>query len=203
MIVWLPRSRLDVENEAWPPASSETGPPSGVAASRKTTLPWVTAALSDVTVAVNVTGWPTPEGLADEASTVWLGAAPTFWVTDALLAPKPGAPEYAAVIVCGPGPRAEVVNAACPLAFKAVGPARTVAPSEKVTAPSVTGAPETVTVAVNVTGSPKADGFGEASSMMAAGRLNVATTGSWSEMRSGRVGSLRRASGKSASARAN
>ncbi len=109
------------------------------------------------------------------------------------------------MIVCGPGPRAEVVKSAWPPALRAIGPLSGVAPSEKVTVPSVTGAPPAVTVAVNVTGSPKADGFGEASSAVcvAAGRLNVATTGSWSEMRSGRVGSFRSDSGKSASARAN
>ena len=97
------------------------------------------------------------------------------------------------------------MNAACPLAFSATGPPSTVVPSENVTLPSVTGAPAAVTVAVNVTGSPKADGLGEESSAVwvAAGRLNVATTGSWSEMRSGRLGSLRSDSGKSASTRAN
>ena len=51
-----------------------------VPASVKVTVPPVTGAPPAVTVAVNVTGWPNPDGFTSEASTVLLAAASTTWV---------------------------------------------------------------------------------------------------------------------------
>ena len=83
----------------------------------------------------------------------------TTWVTVPLLAPKPVAPEYVAVMIWLPSVKAEVLKLACPLALRATFAARVVAPAVKVTVPSVTGLTPLVTVAVKVTLLPVKDGF--------------------------------------------
>jgi hypothetical protein len=69
-------------------------------------------------------------------------------------------PVYSAVMMCDPAVGADVVKVACPEAFRAVGPDRTVVSSLKVTVP-VGVPPPLETVAVKVTDCPKVDGFCE------------------------------------------
>src|SRR5580765_6042019 len=194
-MVWTPTLRPSVVNDACPLASSAIGPASGVAPSRKVTVPWPTGLPDAWTVAVNVTGWPKPDGFGAETSVVWLAAFATTWTRLAELGSKSAAPEYSAVIVWEPGESVEVVNSIPPLLIGGTGPKITVPPSLTTIVPTFGETPPSaVTVRVNVTSSPEPEGFGVDSIVVVVvvGRSNVTSTGSWSEMRSGRAGSLRK-----------
>lgn len=111
------------------------------------------------TVAVKVTEVPVDEGFRDETSEVvvatWSGALITCVKAVLVLVKNAASPAYVAVIEWLPGPRAEVLNEACPLAI--VPLPSTVAPSLKVTVPPgvPVAMPDTfVTVAVKVTDAP-------------------------------------------------
>src|SRR5205823_1060109 len=112
---------------------------------------------ADVTVAVNVTDWPTPDGLRLDVRLVVVRAA-TVWVTvPDVLAANPVAPPYWATTACDPAASELVLNVATPLAFKPMVP--TVLPSMvKVAVPVGVPDPD-VTVAVKVTDWPTVDGF--------------------------------------------
>jgi hypothetical protein len=73
---------------------------SGLPLSVKATVPdSFTDALLGVTVAVNVTGWFTMDGLTDDISAVALAAGLTVCVTEVCVVVKFGSPEYLATIV--------------------------------------------------------------------------------------------------------
>jgi len=119
-------------------------------------LPGATA----LTVAVNVTDWPTVEGLAEEATVVEVLAWFTTWVTVfEVLVPKFESPPYTALMECEATESAEVANVATPDPFSVPVPS-VVTPSLNVTAP-VGVPPVPVTVAVNVTDCPNTEGFCE------------------------------------------
>ncbi len=63
VIGWVPAVSALVVNVAVPVASTGMLPPMGVAPSENAIDPAVTGAPPDVTVAVNVTAWPTVDGL--------------------------------------------------------------------------------------------------------------------------------------------
>jgi hypothetical protein len=67
--VWLPAASADVLKDACPAASTATLLARVVAPSVNVTEP-VGVPLAPLTVAVNVTAWPTVEGLGDEVSAV-------------------------------------------------------------------------------------------------------------------------------------
>jgi hypothetical protein len=112
-----------------------------------------------VTVAVNVTDWPTVEGFTEEVSAVVLAFVLTTCVTtvDVLVA-KFESPEYFAVIECDPTASVDVANVATP--ELSVPVPSVVAPSRNVTVP-VGVPPVPVTVAVNVTDWPAVEGLTE------------------------------------------
>ena len=70
--MWLPPARAEVVNVATPPANVPE--PIGVPPSRNVTNPVgvPVAGATAVTVAVNVTGWPTTEGFTDDVTVVAL-----------------------------------------------------------------------------------------------------------------------------------
>jgi hypothetical protein len=105
-----------------------------------------------VTVAVNVTDWPTATAAADVDKAVVVAARGlTVSVSAAeVLGLKVASPEYEAVIECVPTVRAEVVSVALP-ALTVTGAPRAVVPSRNVTVPVKVPAVVLETVAVNVT----------------------------------------------------
>ena len=119
------------------------------APSLKVTRPVGYAAAVVLTVAVKVTGCPTPDGLADELMAVVVVACVTDCATTGEVLPANVVfAAYDAEIECTPAARSTVVNVAVPALSVPVPMAA--APSKKVTVP-VGVPPIPVTVAVNVT----------------------------------------------------
>jgi len=147
LTVALPPARVPVPIVARP--SLNVAVPVGVPA------PGAVAA----TVAVKVTDWPYTEGFALELRVVVVSALFTVWVSTALvLALKPEAPEYSAVIECVPTVSPDVLKLAWP-ALSVPVPS-VVVPSLKVMVPVGVAVPLVgVTVAVKVTDWPCFDGF--------------------------------------------
>ena len=85
MIVCDPAVRTLVVKVA-EPVASERPLASTVAPSENWTVPAVTGAPPAVTVAVNVTDWPTVDGLTLDARAVVVGFASTTWASEPLLA---------------------------------------------------------------------------------------------------------------------
>src|ERR1051326_1458248 len=141
-MVWLPAARADIESTAFP--LLRVAVPRTVAPSRNCTVP---VAPEGDTVAVKVTGWPYPDGFADDAN-VAVAAALTTVCTHAgdVLAMYPPSPPNAAVMECVPTASSGTLSCAAPALIVAV-PSE-VAPSKNCTVPV---APAGVTVAVNCT----------------------------------------------------
>ena len=115
-----------------------------------------------LTVAVNVTCWPTNDGLSDEASAVVVAAGVTVWVSCARTVQEVrGAAAVGRRDRVGPTVSVARGERGLALPLRATLAARVVAPSVNVTVPSLTGLPALVTVAVNVTVWPKVDGFAD------------------------------------------
>ncbi len=133
--------------------------PMRVAPSRNETVPVGVAAAALLTVAVNVTVWPTLDGLAEEARAIVVETRVTDWVTTAEVLPAKAAfAEYVAVMEWEPTTRSGVVKVAWPAARAPVPMAA--APSKNVTVP--VGVPDALlTVAVKVTACPNTDGLSE------------------------------------------
>src|SRR5437764_1233256 len=94
-----PRAVAAVVRLAWPPLRSAVPRVKGPSAN-VTAPPGVPPV--QVAVAVNVTGWPYTDGLAEDVTCVLVCPAVTVTVSGAeVLAPKP-APTKVAVTVCGP-----------------------------------------------------------------------------------------------------
>ena len=92
MIGWEPAVSVEVVKVAWPEALRATPEARIVAPSVKSTVPVVTGLPPLVTVAVNVTDWPTVDGLTEDVSTVAVAARCTTWVTEPLLGWNAGVP---------------------------------------------------------------------------------------------------------------
>ncbi len=106
-----------------------------------------------VTVAVNVTGWPTTDGLTDEANVVLVVAIVTVRSTGALsLATKTWSPAYRARLLWLPMASEPVVSVALPEASTAALPIGVPLSVNVTTPPGVPSPPVLATVAVNVTG---------------------------------------------------
>ena len=93
MTVWLPMPSAEVVKAVVPAESNGTWASTAVP-SWKVTIPVGMAEFpgDDATVAVNATGWPSPEGFGDAASEVVEAFAWTFWTRAAeRLPPPPGA----------------------------------------------------------------------------------------------------------------
>jgi hypothetical protein len=156
VIEWEPNASAEVVNAATPELRPTV--PRVVAPSRKVTVP-VGVPPAPVTVAVNVTGWPTTEGLVEDSKPAVIGLVLTTCVTTAdVLVAKFESPEYFAVIECEAMDNVEVVNVATPLLSVPVP--SVVTPSRNVTVP-VGVPPAPLTVAVKVTDCPATDGFTE------------------------------------------
>jgi hypothetical protein len=116
-----------------------------------------------VTVAVNVTAWLTPDGFAEEATAVDVGAWPTTCESagDELLPPKVVSPPYDAVIECIPAVVKAAKTVATPELFSTPAPI-CVDPSRNATVPVGTKVPDDgCTVAVKVTDCPTIEGLTE------------------------------------------
>ena len=143
VIEWFPVFSADVENVATPFTSAAV--PIGVLPSLNCTDP---VAAAGVTVAVNVTVWPTLAWSAGVAEMVVVDAACAIISLTAgdVLPAKVASPPYTAVSVCGPTVRFVKPRKACPLTIIA-DPSSTV-PSKYCTLPDASGG---VTVAVSDT----------------------------------------------------
>ncbi len=128
-----------------------------VSLSKNVTVPWVPTALgSALTVAVNVTGWPSVDGLSLDVKASVVGAGLTITPIRMLLVPSDGDPRNAARIWCVPTARLLATSVAAPSSPTGTTPRSWPdARSSKLTTPSgVVPAghwPCGVTVAVNVT----------------------------------------------------
>jgi len=162
---------VEVVKVATPPVSVPV--PRVVAPSRNVTDP-VGEPPAPVTVAVNVTDWPTSDGFTEEASAVVLAPRTAWEIALEVLVAKFASPAYFAVIECVPAVSVDVANVATP-ELRVPDP-RVVAPSRNVTVP-VGVPPVTVTVAVNVTDWPVVDGLtDEASTVVLALPLTTCVT---------------------------
>ena len=159
VIVWLPTESDDVLTLAVPPLSA-TAVPIGDPLSLNCTVPVgvLPPRAAAVTVAVNVTDCPKIDGFGAPLTVVVVFPLFTVWVCNGdVLVVKFRSPLYTAVMTCGlpDVDKVEVVNVACPEAFKTADPIA-VAPSMNVTLP--VGTPPSggtaLTVAVKVTGCP-------------------------------------------------
>lgn len=146
----MPRLRVD-ELKVATPLLFRMEPPRVVVPSRKVTLPVGVPLVAGLTVAVNVTGCPSPDGFTDEISTVVLAASWTVWVAATVCAWKLLSPEYVAEMESIPVVRPLVVTETEPPAR--VPEPNTVPPFCTVTVPvgSPTPAKLAATVVVNVT----------------------------------------------------
>jgi hypothetical protein len=158
-----PPENVEVVKVATPPVSVPV--PRVVVPSRNVTEP-VGVPPAPVTVAVNVTDWPTCDGLMEDVSAVALVPRTTWEVALDVLDAKFASPAYFAVIECVPAVSVDVANVATP-ELRVPDP-RVVAPSRNVTVP-VGVPPVPVTVAVNVTDWPAVDGLTDEASTVVLG----------------------------------
>jgi len=167
--VWPPRVSVAVAVLVAPPPDNVTGDPKALPSIANWTAPVRVPEPGAIalTVAVNVTGCPRTDGLAEEATVVAVLAWFTVWESgDALLSlpVKFVSPPYTAVMLCGlpVTDSDEVANVATPDALGAPVP-KVVAPSLKITVPEGVPPPGAtgLTAAVNVTDCPNSDGLME------------------------------------------
>jgi hypothetical protein len=124
----------------------------------KVTDPVGTPDVLDVTVAVNVTDWPTVDGFSEEVKAVFVAAFPTTWeIAGDVLVALLASPLYTTVIVCVPTVRVETLRVAAPPLNVCVP--NVAAPFLKVTVPVGVPPEADVTVAVKVTPCPKFEGL--------------------------------------------
>ena len=122
--------RADVVSAALPPLKAAV--PRELTPSKNCTVP--VGPEEGLTVAVNVTCCPEPDGFNDDATTVVVLAALTVCVREGDVLPvKFASPLYLALMECAPTVRADVVSDALP-PFKAAVP-REFAPSKNCTVP--------------------------------------------------------------------
>lgn len=157
VIECAPADNVEMLNAAVPLISAVD--PNAFVPSIKMTVPLGIRPLP-VTFAVNVTNWPTCDGLSLDVTLVLLTGKLTFCVkTEEALPVKLPSPLYTAVIGCAPTLRAPAVKAALP---PLTGPVpNTFCPSLKPTVPvGMPALPEEIR-AVKVTGCPLKDGFSD------------------------------------------
>ena len=141
------------------PVTSRVPVPSVVLPTLKLTVPVGVPPFNEVTVtiAVNVTSWPTLDGFGAELSKVAVVPLSTVCVSVADVLPAYcTSPPYTALIDSEPAGKLVVVNVACP--ELSVPVPRMVGPCLKVTVPV---AADGLTLAVNATGCPTKDGFND------------------------------------------
>ena len=172
MIFCEPFFKEDVLKLACPDALS-VAVPSVLPPSLKVTVPVGIPPDDEVTWAVNVTAWPTKDGLSEELSVV---VVVIFWTVcfsvPELLPKKVPSPPYTALMLCDPVASEDVLNVACPDAFNVPVPTL-VFPSKNVTVP--VGTPPAPEIdAVKVTICSNADGLAdEARVVVLAARFTV------------------------------
>jgi hypothetical protein len=153
----VPWVRVVVEKDALPPLNTN-GLVISLAPSKNSTSPTIAPGVGEVTFAVNVTFWPTVEGLSDELTAVMVTASTVCRIPDDVDGANVVSPLYMQKIEWFPWPSVDVVNVAFP-AFTATGAPSGAALSRKVTVPvGVPGVAE-VMLAVNVTACPTVEGF--------------------------------------------
>lgn len=102
---------MEVNNVARPASSVEV--PSTVEPFLKVIVPVAIAPVEEVTVAVNVTCWPTNEGLGDEVKVVVVEAMLTVCVkADDALPAKFALPPYTAEMLCVPAAKLAIAKVA-------------------------------------------------------------------------------------------
>jgi len=154
VMVCVPAGNTEVVKLAWPLALTVIGPARTVVPSLNVTLPVLTGAPPETTVAVSVAACPKVDGFSDEASVAVVSAVFTVCAMDPLLALKLDPPLYSAVMLWPPTVNVAVLKVALPAASTGTGPASMTGPSLNVIVPCDTPTELAVTAAVSVTAWP-------------------------------------------------